>query len=63
MRIHVVHADAYDHRILLSVLIDIALNIVSFDSAVRAEVLRIKVKHNPFALELIKRHLHAFLAG
>src|ERR1700685_1857285 len=33
MRIHVVHADADDCRILLRVLIDVALEIVSFDGA------------------------------
>jgi hypothetical protein len=46
------------HGILACVFIDVALKIVSFDSAARVEVLGIEVKHYPFALELIKRHLH-----
>ena len=63
MRMHTVHADAYDHRILVCVFIDVALEIVSFDRAARGEVLRIEVQHNPLARELIKRHLRAFLVG
>src|SRR5271168_870383 len=63
MRIHVVHADAHDHRILRRVFIDVALEIVSLDRAARSKVLGIEVKHHPLALELIQRHLRAFLAG
>jgi hypothetical protein len=63
MRIRVVHADTYDYGILACVFIDIALKIVGFDSAARAEVLGIEVKHYPLALELTKRHLHPFLGN
>jgi hypothetical protein len=46
VRIDVIHADTYDHGIVLCIFIYVALKIVSFDRATRGEVFGIEVKHN-----------------
>src|ERR1700691_2399847 len=63
MRIHVIHTDAQDHSILLRIFVDVALKVVGFDGAARREILGVKIKDHPLALELIKRNLSPFLAG
>ena len=56
-----IHADTYDHGIVLCIFINVALKIVSFDRAARGEVFGLEVKHNPLALEFIERHLRSLL--
>src|SRR5205085_8097959 len=52
-----------DHRIFLSVLIEVTLKIVRFHGAAGSEILGVKIKYDPLALELIERNQRSLLIG